>query len=187
MGTTWRKLLRVRANDLRKKKNGQPRGCATVKNLTIASGEPEMSQKLNKMNYCIGIVNQCITKRDAKAQCKSFSAPVSAAANCFEHKTPRNLQKVSPFGPWVVAPEGPLATQLRIEHVEASSAPSRGQADRSDRRLSSMSDPGVGSLWRSRHEFTQEDSFRSSPRRVWGRRRVARVAFTTKCGEARTT
>ena len=37
------------------------------------------------------------------------------------------------FGPCVVAPEEPPATQLRIEHVEASSAQSRGQADQSER------------------------------------------------------
>ena len=40
---------------------------------------------------------------------------------------------VSPFGTGVAAPEEPLATQLRIENVEASGASSRGKADQSDR------------------------------------------------------
>ena len=50
-----------------------------------------------------------------------------------------------------------------------------------------MSDPRVGSLRGSRHQPTQKECHRSPPRRVWERRWIARVTFTTMCGEARTT
>ena len=51
---------------------------------------------------------------------------------------------VSPFGPGVVAAEEPQATQLQIGHVEASSSSSRGQADRSERRLPSECTHTIG-------------------------------------------
>ena len=57
---------------------------------------------------------------------------VSEATNHFAlvRRTPA---KVSPFA-WSRVAE-PLATQLRIGHVEGSNVLSRGQADRSKRRL----------------------------------------------------
>ena len=43
IGNNLEETIACSRERLRKKKNGQPRGCATVKNLTIASGESEMS------------------------------------------------------------------------------------------------------------------------------------------------